>query len=279
MPITAVPILEALGATITGVTGGELTDPAVGAEVSDALDRHSVLVFPELFIDDDDLVALSHHLGEVVVPPLGGGIEGHPEILPICKDPAINKFAEFHKGNDHWHVDGTSYERPDKATLLSAKQAPDEGEGDTEFASMYAAYEALPDDEKAQLEGLRVRHTLAASQRLVYPDPTPEQVATWAKRAPREHPLVWRRADGRASLLLGSTAEAIVDMPEDESRALIDRLMAWSTQERFTLRHRWREGDLVIFDNTALVHRSLPYVATSPRLMHRTTLVGELAVA
>ena len=113
----------------------------------------------------------------------------------------------------------------------------------------------------------------------VAPEPTEKQRAAWDQVPSRVHPLVWRRRNGRRSLLIGSTAGRIVDLPEDESRALLDHLLEWVTQPRFVLRHHWRPGDLVVWDNTGLLHRAIPYEATSHRLLHRTTLVGEEAIA
>ncbi|BBZ01973.1 hypothetical protein MCHIJ_14100 [Mycolicibacterium chitae] len=90
---------------------------------------------------------------------------------------------------------------------------------------------------------------------------------------------MWRRRDGRKSLLIGATAGQIVGMHPDRSRALLDGILAWATQPQFVLRHQWRVGDLVVWDNTGLLHRAIPYEPTSRRLMHRTTLVGEEAIA
>jgi alpha-ketoglutarate-dependent taurine dioxygenase len=154
----------------------------------------------------------------------------------------------------------------------------DEG-GDTEFANTYAAYEALPDEQKKELEGLRVVHSFTASQLLTNPDPSEKELAAWRRVPTREHPLVWTRRNGRKSLLIGASTDHIVGVPHDESRRLLDRLLEWSTQPRFTLRHHWSPGDLVIWDNTGMLHRALPYQPTSPRLLRRTTLVGEEAVA
>jgi len=95
----------------------------------------------------------------------------------------------------------------------------------------------------------------------------------------RVHPLVWRRRSGRKSLLLGATAAEVVGWPADKGRALLDRLLTWCTQPQFTLRHAWRRGDLVMWDNTGMLHRALPFEPTSVRLMHRTTLLGEEPVA
>jgi alpha-ketoglutarate-dependent taurine dioxygenase len=111
--------------------------------------------------------------------------------------------------------------------------------------------------------------------RISFPDATPEQRASWDQVPGRVHPLVWRRRDGRRSLLIGSTADEIVGWEPDASRALLDRLNDWATDRRFTYRHRWQVGDLVIWDNTGMLHRALPFEPTSPRVLHRTTLVGE----
>jgi alpha-ketoglutarate-dependent taurine dioxygenase len=94
----------------------------------------------------------------------------------------------------------------------------------------------------------------------------------------REHPLVWTRRDGRKSLFIGATAGEVVGRPAAEGRALLDRILAWATAPQFTLRHRWRVGDLVIWDNTGMLHRAHPYGETSRRLMHRTTIAGTEAV-
>jgi alpha-ketoglutarate-dependent taurine dioxygenase len=94
-----------------------------------------------------------------------------------------------------------------------------------------------------------------------------------------EHPLVWNQGNGRSAMLIGSTANDIVGMEEAESRALLDELLEWSTQDRFTYRHRWQVGDLVIFNNPALLHRSYPYDLAAGRVMHRTTLKGREAIA
>lgn len=90
---------------------------------------------------------------------------------------------------------------------------------------------------------------------------------------------MWRHRDGRKSLLIGATAGAIVGMSAEAGRALLDEILDWSTQPQFVLRHSWRVGDLVIWDNTGMLHRAIPYEPSSRRLMHRTTLVGEEAIA
>ena len=277
MGVTSTSITPEIGLEVIGLTGPELVDPARAAECQAAIDAHGVVVYRETHIGDADLLAFTEMLGTVVVPKMGGLAE-HPGVDVISLDPAESELAKYRRSTIFWHLDGTMDELPQKATFLTALVVADEG-GDTEFANTYAAYEALPDEEKEQLAGLQVEHSLAAAQLMFTPEPTEKQRAAWDEVPSRVHPLVWSRRDGRRSLLIGSTAERIVGWPDDESRALLDHLVEWVTQPRFVLRHHWRPGDLVGWDNTGLLHRAIPYEATSHRLLHRTTLVGEEAVA
>ncbi|ABW11071.1 Taurine catabolism dioxygenase TauD/TfdA [Parafrankia sp. EAN1pec] len=277
MAVTVTEISPEVGVEIAGLAGHQLADPAVAADCQVLLERHGVVVYRETHVGDDDLVAFSRLLGQVVVAPVGG-TDTHPEISKITLDPAESVLAAYRRGTFFWHIDGANDELPQKATLLTAHQVSDEG-GDTEFANTYAAYEALSDAEKEQFAKLRVVHSFAASQSLAEPDASERTRALWARVPAREHPLVWTRRSGRRSLLVGATTDHVVGWPADESRALLDRLLEWSTQPRFVLRHHWHRGDLVIWDNTGMLHRAIPYTATSRRLMHRTTLVGEEVVA
>jgi alpha-ketoglutarate-dependent taurine dioxygenase len=278
MPATVTPISPAIGAEITGLQGEELIEAAVAEGCRTALDAYGVVVYRDVHVSDDDLIAFSRLLGEVAVVPTGE--HEHPEIQTITLDPAKSDalLISYRQGNFHWHIDGATQEVPQKATLLSAREVDPAG-GDTEFATTFAAYEALSEAEKAELEGLRVVHSFAAAQGRANPDPTDEERASWDRVPTRVHPLVWSRRDGRRSLLLGATADHVVGRPLEEGRALLERLLDWSTQPRFVLRHHWQKGDLVIWDNTGMLHRALPFEPTSRRLLHRTTLVGEEAVA
>ena len=158
--------------------------------------------------------------------------------------------------------------------MLSAHAVAGVG-GETEFASTYVAYDELTDDEKERFASVRVVHTIEASQRLVTPDPTPEQVALWRSRPSKTHPLVWRHNSGRRSLVLGATTDHVVGMDPDESRALLDGLLARATGAENVYRHEWQVGDMVIWDNRGVLHRACRYDADSPRDMHRTTLAGD----
>jgi alpha-ketoglutarate-dependent taurine dioxygenase len=277
MTVTASPISESIGVEVRGRRGGDFVAAEAADECKRLLIAHGVVVYRDADIADVDLVTFSRMLGEVVVAPTGGHPD-YPEISPVTMDPAKSKLAGLRRSTIFWHTDGLTDKVPQKATLLTAREIADEG-GDTEFANTYTAYAALPDEKKAELDEYRVVHSVAASQLLLNPTPTLEERAKWDRAPSREHPLVWEHQDGRRSLLIGATAGEIVGKSAEEGRAILNSMLDWATQPRFTLRHHWQVGDLVVWDNTGMLHRATPYAPTSRRLMHRTTLVGEEAIA
>jgi alpha-ketoglutarate-dependent taurine dioxygenase len=248
-----------------------LLDDAVIGRCLEALKWRGVLLFRGLNLDDEAQLAFSRKLGEVVS-------QRGQEIFKISLDPSVNPTAEYLKGTFNWHIDGTTDDVPVKATTLTARHVAMTG-GQTEFASTYAAYENLPEAERKRYDGLRVHHSFEHSQRLVKPEASEKEVAAWRRVPTHDMSLVWRRKDGRRSLVIGATAEHIIGMDADESRALLDELLEWSTQPRFRYTHEWQEGDLVIWDNTGMLHRALPYDPASQRTLHRTTVYGDEAWA
>ena len=246
-----------------------------------ALDHYNVLVFPQVRMSDDTFLALTAALGEMHENRVtdDGSAASDKGIFRIALDKDDKTQREFILGNDFWHMDGMSYPVPVKATLLKCESAPKEG-GDTGFANLHAAYAALPEGKKRELTGRKVGHCLSSSLRRLYERPTIADFARWDAIFPRlEHPLVWIQQSGKSALLIGSTAQDIVGLAEEASRALLDELLDWCTQERFTYRHKWQDGDLVIFNNPGLLHRSYPYDDAAGRVMHRTTLKGREAIA
>ncbi|MGO9857032.1 MAG: TauD/TfdA dioxygenase family protein [Acidimicrobiales bacterium] len=278
MSVSTTPLTARIGAEIDGMAGSALVDPWVARECLALLNRYGVLVYRQAYISDADLVKFSRLLGDVVLNPTGE--HEYREIATITLDP--NKtdavLASYRQGNFLWHIDGATDALPQKATLLTARAVDEEG-GDTEFASTYAAYEALTESEKAEIAELCVLHSFSVAQRRAHPDASDAKQEHWRRVPTRVHPLVWTHRDGRKSLLLGATAAEVVGWSAERGTELLDRLLDWSTQSRFVLRHRWRRGDLVIWDNTGMLHRALPFEPTSRRLMHRTTLVGAEPVA
>jgi alpha-ketoglutarate-dependent taurine dioxygenase len=256
-----------LGVEVTGVDS--LLDDLLISRCVEALKWRGVLLVRGLHLDDEAQLAFSRRLGEVVA--LGGS-----EIFKVTLDPAKNRAAAYLKATFHWHLDGTTDDVPIKATMLTARHVAMAG-GGTEFASTYAAYEGLPEQDRKRYDELRVVHSFEASQLKANPNPTDAELAGWRSVPTHEMSLVWKRRDGRRSLVIGATADHIVGLPAAESRALLDELLEWSTQDRFRYTHDWQVGDLVIWDNTGMLHRALPYEETSERTLHRTTIVGDEA--
>jgi alpha-ketoglutarate-dependent taurine dioxygenase len=269
--ITTKRLADTVGAMVTDVDRERLLhDDELPAACLDALEANGALVFRDLHLDDATQVAFSRKLGRVEV--FGKG--EFPEIFRVTLDPAKNPAAAYLRGTFDWHIDGCTEDVPIMATMLSAHAVADTG-GETEFASTYAAYDDLDDDERRELERVRVVHTFEAAQRLSNDDPTPEELARWRRRPSKEHPLVWQHRSGRRSLVLGATADHVVGMDPDEGRALLADLLARSTARDRVYRHRWSVGDVVIWDNRGVLHRACPYDPTSPRDMHRTTFAGD----
>jgi alpha-ketoglutarate-dependent taurine dioxygenase len=263
--------LGSVGAEVLGMEVDQLlADDELPAAAMVALEENGVLVFRALHLDDEAQVVFSQKLDDV------GKAEPAPtpSIYKVTLDPTKTATAEYLKGTVYWHIDGAQDAVPTKATMLSAHVLSARG-GETEFASTYAAYDDLSEDEKQRFAGLRVLHSLEASQRLVNPDPSPDELAKWRQRPDREHPLVWRHQSGRHSLVIGATADHVVGMDRDEGRALLTDLEARATAEERLYRHHWTLGDLIIWDNTGVMHRVQPYDPSSAREMHRTTMSGD----
>ena len=272
MPVLTTEKLSAqVGALVDGVDRDRLLDDeALPLLVLDALEQNGVLVFRGLHLDDATQVAFSKKLGHVEV--LGKG--EHPEIFRVTLDPAKNPAAAYLRGTFDWHIDGCTDDIPIMATMLAAHAVASSG-GETEFASTYAAYDALSDDEKERFEGVRVVHTFEQSQLLVNANPAPEERERWRRRPPKVHPLVWRHRTGRKSLVLGATTAEVVGMTAAAGRALLDELLDRATTPDRVYRHEWEVGDAVIWDNRGVLHRACPYDPESPRDMHRTTFAGD----
>ena len=274
--LTINKLTDSVGAEVLGVDSDRLAgDEAFGAAVLDALEDNGVLVFPELGLDPEAQVAFCRRLGDI-----DHSSDGHHPvagIYPVTLDKSKNSSAAYLRGTFDWHIDGcTPIEDtfPQMATVLSAKQVAESG-GETEFASSYAAYDALNDAEKERYGSLRVVHSLEASQRRVTPDPSPEVLARWRSRRTHEHPLVWTHRTGRKSLVLGASADYIVGMDPDKGRALLAELLDRATGADKVYRHHWSVGDTVIWDNRGVLHRAAPYDPSSAREMLRTTVLGD----
>jgi alpha-ketoglutarate-dependent taurine dioxygenase len=242
------------------------------AQIRELLEQRGVLVFPKINFTDEEQLAFTRTLGKVAKERSG------EEVFPISLDPAKSSGVEYLKGSLYWHFDGTMQPMPILASILSAKVLSPTG-GDTEFANTYAAYDDLPEDEKAKLEGLRAVHS--AWNTLFYYDPEPKQekLKQFMSVGEVELPLVWKHRSGRKSLVLGNTARHVIGMEHKESALLLNGLREWATSEPFHYRHKWSVGDMVMWDNTGTLHRATPYDPNCGRELHRTKLEGEEPIA
>ncbi len=167
---------------------------------------------------------------------------------------------------------------PILASLLSAKRLSPTG-GDTDFSNTYAAYDELSDEEKAEYSQYRVVHSLENAQQYVHPEPSAAEIEGWRRVPSNTLPLVWKHKSGRKSLVLGATAAYIEGMEYQAGRALLFKLRDRATQPHLVYRHKWKVGDLVIWDNTGTMHRATQYPLDAGRMMHRTKLAGEESFA
>jgi alpha-ketoglutarate-dependent taurine dioxygenase len=268
MSISIRNLTDVIGAEVTGAVE-DLLRPEVAARIRALLLERGVLLFPQIGLSDEDQVRLAELIGTVRA-------EGEKGIFKVTLDNKANMQAIYLKGSFLWHMDGTHDQVPVFGSLLSGRQLSAEG-GDTLFANSYAAYEALPQAMKDRIADLRVVHSFAVSMGRAGIERTADTAAHWDSIPDQTHALVWTHKSGRKSLVIGCHASHIVGMDRAESDALLQELLDWTTQERFTWRHRWSVGDMLIWDNTGVLHRATPYAMGSGRMMHRTTLMGEEA--
>jgi alpha-ketoglutarate-dependent taurine dioxygenase len=276
MNVRVEPIKPHIGAVVH-VDRAALGDPEVAQRCLEALEKHTVLVFPRLGLTDEEQLAFTDKLGARVnfTRSVAGGDTSTQDVYTVTLDKKINTEPEYVKGTFFWHMDGVTMDiPPPKATVLSARSIAPKG-GQTDFASTYAAYEGLPESEKKEIADLRAEHHVMSSLRILVDVPTPDEFERWSKKGIRKtHPIVWTRKSGRKSLIIGTSADRVVGMGLPEGRALLTRLVEWSAQPDFTYRHQWQEGDLVVWDNTGALHRVIPYDENSGRRMHRTSVAG-----
>jgi len=258
-------------------------DPEILGQIRAGMDEYAVLVFRDQPFADDEQLAFAQRLDGVLHTKLGisalqknrlgnealGDISNLDESGEIMRSD--NRRRMYGLGNRLWHTDASFQDPPGRYSMLSAKVVPPV-DADTEFADTRAAYDALPEEEKRRVEGLRVHHSIAYSrQTLGFEFSQGEQDALQGAI----HPLVRTIPRSlRRSLYVASHASRIIDWPVPEGRLLLRDLIEHATQAEFVYRHSWRVGDLVIWDNRATMHRARPFDDTKYRreLRRVTTL-------
>jgi alpha-ketoglutarate-dependent 2,4-dichlorophenoxyacetate dioxygenase len=270
------------------VSGIDITQPLTSAQAAAleaGMDRYGVLVYHDQKFTDEQQKAFSRNFGPLE-STVGGNIT-RPEDRRLNVDmadvsnlgvdqkplPRDDRRRLFNLGNQLWHSDSSFRAIPAKYSLLSARSVVDRG-GNTEFADMRAAYDALDAATKAEIEDLVCEHSLIYSRGMLgfteLSEAEKQQFTPVRQRLVRTHP-----ATGRKSLYLSSHIGTIVGWPMPEARAFIRDLAEHATQPRFTYVHKWRQFDLVMWDNRATMHRVRRFDETQVRDMRRTTVAGD----
>jgi alpha-ketoglutarate-dependent 2,4-dichlorophenoxyacetate dioxygenase len=270
------------------VDGVDLRRPLTRDEVAAihaGMDRYAVLVFHGQKLDDAQHLAFTRSLGEIE-HAIGTSLRATSEYRlptsfadvsnldkdesPFARDDRRRLFAI---GNRLWHSDSSFKAVPAKYSLLRAVRIPSKG-GNTQFADMRAAYDALDGETRAEVEGMVCEHSQLYSRQLIgfteFTDEERERFRPVRQCMVRTHPVT-----GRKSLYLSSHAGGIVGWPLPEARAFLRDLIEHATQREFVYTHTWRVDDLVMWDNRQTMHRARPFPPGEPRDMRRTTLAGD----
>jgi taurine dioxygenase len=274
------PLSSVMGVEISGVDLSRPVDDRSFAAIHDAFLRYQLVCFPGQRLDQTQHVTFSRRLGDLQVHVLDQyRSPTHPEIYVLSNVKKSGETTGEHpdKGTLVWHSDLSFQARPALATLLYGIEVPRVG-GDTLFANMYAAYEALADATKQQIAGLRAIHDLDASRQRAGAPPMTEKQRQEAP--PVEHPLVRTHPEsGRKCLYISHHAMRIAGVAEGEGRALLKALMAHATRPEFVYAHRWRQGELVMWDNRCTMHKATGYDASGERrVMNRTVVKGDIPI-
>ena len=281
--ITVQPVAGSLGAEVSGVDLAAPLSNAAAAEIRRAFTENLVLFFRNQRLTPEQHLAFSGLFGRLCRMPYIKHMEDYPDIIAVLKEADERKISTF--GNA-WHSDFSFLEEPPLGSILYAREVPSHG-GDTLFANMYEAYEALSEGVKRMLLGLKAMHSgkpygqgglpkdLKTSRSIGIERNNPEADREVAHPVVRLHP-----ESGRKALFVNAIyTTRFEDMSEAESRPLLDFLFEHVQRPEFACRFRWAEGSLAVWDNRCTVHYAVNDYDGSRRLMHRTTVAGERPMA
>jgi alpha-ketoglutarate-dependent taurine dioxygenase len=237
---------------------------AIAEDLRHILHQRGVISFGTMNLSDEEHRTLARTIGTI-----GPDYANARELEMLLSNPAL-----YEPGAFLWHIDDITEDVPHFGSIMTSRRLAPSG-GQTEWANAAAAYEDLPDEDKAAIEDLRVVHSFEAAQLAVVPMPSEPLLRSWQEFGSRTLPMVWRHGSGRKSMILGSTASHVVGMDRHESRALLDRLTAFATQDCYVYSHDWKVGDLLMWDNTTTLHRAQPYAIGCGRASMRVPLAGE----
>ncbi len=267
--VTVEPVSGSLGAEVSGVDLGELTDEQFD-EITRGFLAHQVIFFRDQLLDEASYLDFAKRWGDIMFYPYMEGLADHPEILQVLKEP-----DDTYAFGSQWHTDSSFIAVPPKATMLYALELPPAG-GDTSYASMYHAYDALSDGMKHMLADLRVLNI--GDQRV----PRFDELSGMKQQDPGDaetrayHPIIRTHPDtGRKALNVGAHSIGIEGLTQEESTPLLEYLYRHGTKQEFTCRFRWSEGTVGIWDNRCVQHYAIDDYQGHRRRMHRITIAGD----
>jgi taurine dioxygenase len=266
------PLSPAIGAKIIGVDLRRPMDDATFQRIRDAWHQHCILLFRGQRIEDEDQVRFAARFGELSkVLHKHGGHTAHPSVMLISNIRQDGKLiGALPDGEMYFHSDQCYLERPSMATLLYAIEVPHHG-GNTLFANMYAAYDALPDDIKQRIAGLKALNVYDYEGNPTKRGAVRGGAPSFAHPVVRTHP-----ATGRKALYVNRLmTHSIVGLPSEESDRLLALLFDHQEQPRFVYEHVWTPGDLIMWDNRCTLHARSDFDATERRLLRRVAVLGE----
>ena len=286
MPVSIRQIHPVFVGEVAGVDCRKPLSPENVGAIEAGMDEYAVLVFRDQNITDEEQIAFTRHFGELESYSTPGHIRrreeqrlgtGIADFSNLDKDGRIMSAEDrvwfFKLGDRLWHSDSSFRPAPAKYSLLSGRVIPSWG-ASTEFADMRAAYDALDERNKAEVEDLVCEHSLIYSREAIgFTDLTPEEIAAFRPvRQPlvRTHPVT-----GRKSLFLAAHAGAIVGWTIPEARMFLRDLTEHATRPEFVYSHEWRPYDLVMWDNRQTMHRARRFDRNEVRDVRRTTLGGD----
>ena len=274
------PTDSTLGATVDGVDLKVLDDESIN-EILGAWNKFAVLVFPEQHLDDETHISFSRIFGGLERLLTTSIADEYPEVCRVSNvrlDGSIDQPGgsyELHQlGNQYSHTDSSFKNTPSKASILRAQTVPATG-GDTQFADMRSAYDALGTEDKVRLETKVVVHDYIYSQGLIG---GLEQLSNEELSAlpPVEHRLIQTHPEsGRRSLFVGRHASHLLGEDLESSRGELAAITEAACQPPRVFTHKWHEGDVVVWDNRCVLHRGRPWAQDQPRVMFRTTVAGD----
>ena len=269
------PTGATLGAVVTGVDLADL-DAETGRGIEDAFHEHALLIFPGQHPTSETQVAFGKRFGAIEY------LAADREIVAISNQREDGSLygeqehrAQVLRGNEGWHTDSSYMPLAAKASVLSARVVPSEG-GETEWADMRAAYEALDQGTRERIADMAAYHSLYYSQAKIGHKAETGASYGFHGEEPPLRPLVKvHPVTGRPALYIGRHAYGVPGLTEEESESLLDELVTFACQPPRTYRHAWQPGDVVIWDNRCVLHRARPYDRSQPRVMMHVRIRGE----